>query len=610
VSISRVSLGVLLGVVSVGPLGIPGLAQTSPAQSAQPTFRSTLDLLTLDTSVRDKSGLPVPDLQASDFTVTIDGRPRRVVSSVFFQADATPGGRLTGGATPTPQHVSNEGSVPGRVVLFVVDTGSIRGGQERALLNTASRMLDGLSAADAVGLAELPVGSAIEATRNHSAVAEALQRIWGRAPSGVERLAAGRTAAARKLTERARGAGMLAQLAGLVRQMAVVRAPRSVILISGGFDFGFELLAQYRELQRAAAESRVVLYTVLLEEIGYEASLSGEFRPDIAENPARTEGLATIASATGGMFFNAAGQAGGIFDRIQSEVTSFYQLAIESSPADADGKPRDVKVRVNRTGVDVRAPALVAVPKPSKAASRDPLIAALLQPTDVSDVPIAATTYSTHGVGGAIHLRVAAEVGAPNAAPPVEWGLVVLKNGKDVAIRRGRFPAGSERPRVVSTSVEVPPGNYRLRVASLDTEDRIGVVEVPFTASYETADTTKLSDLIVGVAAAGELEPRRTIARSEELTAMLEVLAGPGVVLGGRLQLVPAGSARSALSVPFSIRPAGSDRLPATWQARASLATVPPGRYTASAVLEIGGQPLTRISRIIEVTAPASVKIP
>ena len=33
------------------------------------------------------------------------------------------------------------------------------------------------------------------------------------------------------------------------------------------------------------------------------------------------------------------------------------------------------------------------------------------------------------------------------------------------------------------------------------------------------------------------------------------------------------------------------------WQARAALAAVPPGRYTASAALEMDGQPLTRISR-------------
>src|SRR4029077_2745091 len=41
---------------------------------------------------------------------------------------------------------------------------------------------------------------------------------------------------------------------------------------------------------------------------------------------------------------------------------------------------------------------------------------------------------------------------------------------------------------------------------------------------------------------------------------------------------------------------------PAILQGRASLAAVPPGRYTASAAVEVAGQPLTRIDRIVEIT--------
>jgi len=218
----------------------------------------------------------------------------------------------------------------------------------------------------------------------------------------------------REATERAHAQQVLLDLAKLLRGMTVVRAPRSVILISGGLGYDRELLTQYKELQRAAAESRTVLYTVLLEEVGYDVS-RGETRPDVAENPARAEGLATIGAMTGGMFFHGVAKGVGVFDRIQSEVTSFYQLAIESSPADADGKEHDVKVRVSRGGVDVRAPAYVAVAKPpSKPGPRDPLLVALRQPTDVPDVPLAVTTYSTHAAGGAVQLLVSAEVGGPN----------------------------------------------------------------------------------------------------------------------------------------------------------------------------------------------------
>src|SRR5436190_14865388 len=117
----RLSLSVLAAAISVAFLRVSGAAQ-SP-QAPPPTFRSTVDLLTIDTSVRDKTGQVVPDLQASDFTVTIDGKPRKVVSAVFYKADSTGGPRISAGAAPTPQYVSNAGLAPGRVVVFAVDTG-------------------------------------------------------------------------------------------------------------------------------------------------------------------------------------------------------------------------------------------------------------------------------------------------------------------------------------------------------------------------------------------------------------------------------------------------------------------------------------------------------
>ena len=619
-SMYRLSLGAFVAALGLVALGVPGLAQTSSPQSAQPTFRASLDLLTLETSVRDKSGQPVTDLQASDFTVTIGGRRRTVVSAVFFKADAVAGHRLSGGAAPTPRYLSNDRAQPGRVVVFALDSETIRGGQERALFETASKMLDTLSPADAVGLVEFP-GPAIDVTRDHAVVAEALKRFRGRAPSEGEALRQGSNPLPvmqgpmpmGDVKGRARAHQVLLNLANLVRGMTAVRAPRSIVLISGDLKFDRELTAQYKELQRAAAESRVVFYTVLLEQVGYEES-RGENRPEIRRppglvesDPAKGDGLATIASMTGGMFFNAAGRAGGIFDRIQSEVSSFYQLAIESSPADADGKEHDVKVKVSRAGVAVRAPEHVSVARPPKVApTRDRLAEALRQPTDVPDVPIAVTTYSTYSPGGLIQVLVSAEIGTPNGAAPAEWGFGVSHVGKDALFRRGRIAAGSKSPHLISTAMDLPPGAYRLRAVALDAEDRIGVLEIPFTAGYQKVAATELSDLVVGAVTGGQFEPRRRLAQSEEFVGTLQIVGEAGSTSGGIMQLIPTGRATSALSIPLSMRP-GSAGGPATLTARASLAAVPPGRYTASAAVEINGRPLTRVDRIVEVTASAAL---
>ena len=53
----------------------------------KPTFKSAVDLVPVDVNVIDKSGRPVPDLAAGDFTLTVDGKPRRAVSAQFISVD-------------------------------------------------------------------------------------------------------------------------------------------------------------------------------------------------------------------------------------------------------------------------------------------------------------------------------------------------------------------------------------------------------------------------------------------------------------------------------------------------------------------------------------------
>ena len=53
----------------------------------KPTFKSAVDLVPVDVDVIDKSGRPVPHLAAGDFTLTVDGKPRRAVSAQFISVD-------------------------------------------------------------------------------------------------------------------------------------------------------------------------------------------------------------------------------------------------------------------------------------------------------------------------------------------------------------------------------------------------------------------------------------------------------------------------------------------------------------------------------------------
>src|SRR5580692_2241910 len=75
------------------------------AQSGQaPVFRSSVDLLEVDVSVVDGSGRPVDNLRSPEFSVSVDGQPRRVVSSEYI-SDVSAESQLAGVAVDP--YVSN-----------------------------------------------------------------------------------------------------------------------------------------------------------------------------------------------------------------------------------------------------------------------------------------------------------------------------------------------------------------------------------------------------------------------------------------------------------------------------------------------------------------------
>ena len=53
-------------------------------QQPKTTFRSAVDLVPVDVNVLDKNGRPVEDLEANDFTLTVDGKSRRIASAEFI----------------------------------------------------------------------------------------------------------------------------------------------------------------------------------------------------------------------------------------------------------------------------------------------------------------------------------------------------------------------------------------------------------------------------------------------------------------------------------------------------------------------------------------------
>src|ERR671931_490746 len=64
--------------------------QGQDQQAQQPTFRTGVDVITVDVGAIDGRGQPVTDLHAPEFTVKIDGQARRVVTADLVKYEYTP----------------------------------------------------------------------------------------------------------------------------------------------------------------------------------------------------------------------------------------------------------------------------------------------------------------------------------------------------------------------------------------------------------------------------------------------------------------------------------------------------------------------------------------
>jgi VWFA-related protein len=156
-----------------------GLAQAGVAgvqQPPQPSFSSSVDIVSVDVNVVDSHGRPVQDLGRDDFTLAVDGRVRKIASAQFVSLvqkaeRAAPAG-------PMPD-VSTNAALPVRHVGIVVDRGSIAPGRARDVLVAAARFVEKLNPGDRVALFTIPTGPMIDFTTDHRAVVAALHQIDG-----------------------------------------------------------------------------------------------------------------------------------------------------------------------------------------------------------------------------------------------------------------------------------------------------------------------------------------------------------------------------------------------------------------------------------------------
>jgi VWFA-related protein len=543
----------------------PGAAVQKP-----PAFKSGVDLVAVDVNVVDRDGQPVSGLTAEQFEVSVDGRPRRVASVTFLDYASAKAEEQPVDAQPVAidrTFSSNEveetpSASPGRVLVLAIDQLSFPPGSGRAAIESARKFLDRLRPADRVGLVSYPSpGPTVSPTTAHATVRDALGRAQGMAENVQslrpyltisEALAMDRndTMVRQEVINREcaseKGAsepGMYSGLEACIRrvdaaapqmvsllevqakrsinglQSAVdaiggIRGPKTLVVVSAGLiPWGSPRLDVRTEIQAVAdtaslSNTRVYVLHVSTRVLeAYSADRMMSPQTAFQDETALASGLQMLAGMSAGTLFTVTAGADFAFDRVAKETSAAYVLGFEPEPADRDGKPHRIQVRVRVPDATVRSRASFTVPAAAPVpATPEEAVAAALKPGRLArDLPLRLATQTLRDPStGQMRVVLAANIGRGATAPAdMRVGYAIFDaSGRQVGggvdrVRLQPRGSGGDASWAYVSSVILRPGLYGLRLAAASEDGLAGSVDCSLDARLRPGEGAALSDVLI-----------------------------------------------------------------------------------------------------------------
>ena len=404
-----------------------GLTATFAAGQDKPApFRVAVDVVAVDVQVIDKNGQPVPDLGPEKFSVTINGRRRRILSAERIGGE---GGDRSIAAKPSA-------AAPGRVIVIAVDCVSFDATASRGVIQAVRQFVRQLSPDDSVGLSAYPNGAKLNPTTDHAAVLRALDTVVGQRdlaemtqfpvrPSEIvditreltrgggptvdavlaRECSSEPTCSQRLITDvtntalyyEGQATASLGMLRSLVEAMRSFLGRKTLVLISGGMiasdtPGGRPDLSELGiRVGKEAALANTTIYTLYVE-TGYFERFSAQTRLGdksqvnwSRDNVMLGRWLEQFSGAAGGALFTVqVGNAEQALARISTELTSYYLLGVEPGDEDRDGRTHEISVKTTQPNVSIRGRRWVTVPKRTGAGSATSATAAPT-PTKAAD---------------------------------------------------------------------------------------------------------------------------------------------------------------------------------------------------------------------------------
>lgn len=638
---------------------LAALVAHAAAQEQPRTFRSSVDLVSVDVSVIGDGGKPVTGLTAADFALTVDGKPRRVTSAEFIsaardaKAAASGGNGTNGGAAPAPFYSTNA-DAGGRLILFLVDQGTINRGRARPVMESLGRFVAQLSPSDKTALVAFPGSAAqIDFTLNHELVKAALPKLVGEADTfdtiyrigisealdvqrgdrvaltrlidrecvqlGAEELEHCRTrvqfdAISVASLVRERSQNSLAALRAVADRLAAIDAPKTVVFVTEGLIV--EGAADLAWLAPAAARSQLTFQVLHLDSPAADASFSREPPTPGRDRALGQEGLDLLAGTTRGGVFRVFGNADAAMNRLAVELSGHYLLGFEPDPAERDGRPHRIKVDVpGRAGIEIRARGEFAVDA-APTRTTDARLADLLKaPLAASGIGLKLGVFTLKDAATS-QLRLLMVLEIDRAANPD--GAIALAysltddTGRIVSTQIDRDVKTPVHPesRTQAYTGFIPAeagGVHTLKVAVVDGRGRRGSVEHRFRPALTAAGTIEAADLLLadsregGGSAIPALGAEFT---SGMVNGYLELYGGADVLKTTMVmfEVADGETGRALDGAVGKPRPDNADQ-PGRRAIEGTLPTalLPPGDYVVRAVIMAGGKRIGQVTRPFKV---------
>jgi VWFA-related protein len=383
----------------------PAAQQPVPVDPNQPAFRAGINVVRVDVIVTDRQGNPVADLKQTDFEVFEDNKPQTVETFRLVKIDTTTVPTFTErGIRSRNDEETAAADENSRIFVFFLDDYHVRKDASMTVRKPIVEFIaNQLAPGDLIGVMyPLTPIDAVVLTRNHQSVINTVEKFVGR-KHDYEPLNDLERGYVYKLTpdviERLRRQVSLTAIRGIATKLGSLREGRkSIILVSEGYSallppqmrsdvpggFGdpgratrdpfagdnslledrarfsaeLDMLQELQDVFDAANRNNTSIYAVdprglAMGDFDITANISM-----ITSQKSLTSALDTLRSLAentdGRAIINRNDLANGM-KQIIRDSSAYYLVGYNSTPAHTDGKFHEIKVRVKRPGVQVRA---------------------------------------------------------------------------------------------------------------------------------------------------------------------------------------------------------------------------------------------------------------